>query len=148
MNIWFVPQFGVISDNKIIYDENRLKNTVKICDCSLYIGSSDLKLNFEFERGRILGFEGKVGEIVNLIKGQINMSQYFEGEISACTNLKFISGANYIINIEEAVIYDEHEKMLLFGRDKDAQLAVKVAENLFILLTDDKICGIIVSDII
>lgn len=140
-----MPKFGTVEKNRILYDGERLYNQNKSGDCALYISDGDLKFSFGHKKGRLVGFEGRIGELENIRSGTVDLPQFFDGDVYARSSLKFIKGANYFTNISKNAVYDRERNYILLGYTDNEQIVVRIAENLYVLISGDKIYGIIIS---
>lgn len=145
MKIVYTAQMGVVENNRIIYSSGRLMNRNFVGDCTIRFTDGNFAFSVEHNSGRIVGFEGAVGCLSDIMSGDVKIPSFFDGSIIARAFPKFSVGYNYFVQVESDVLYDTKSNAIQIGRcDKD-QIAVRIAENIYVLLADEKIYGIILN---
>lgn len=138
---------GAISHNKIIYNGEKaaLTNSENAQNCYILLLSCGLKLTVDYKDCSITGIVGVLDK-EKLIEDSTEINGAIEGKVIFIPEFEIVNTAHYPSDYEFGTFYDEG--ILRIGEADDDCLIVRTAENMFVSLRDDKLCGIIIRDVL
>lgn len=148
MKLNYTVEVGKVDKNKIVYDGKRLYNTHVFGSSNLTFLNGSLTFKVVTRSGRIYGLSGEAGAAKAWQRGSVHLPQFIDGSLIFKPSHKLLPDVNYVFNKIAGIVYDETTNALLIGSASDAQLTVRIAQNLYVILNEREICGAIIYPLI
>lgn len=152
MNFEYGVKADILCEASVKYDKKtrsfstdlpKDKESFAICLCP-----TELEIIVDFEGRFITGLRGSLTKEDIVLKGDASLLQRFDGKINVtpvdCPALK---DAKFVAPFTRCAVYDDDRKAFVFGKIPEDSVTVRVNENLFVTIGDDKIEAVTVTDV-